>query len=169
MRAIGMIAEKRGRMVVYHMRSFEGLIPDQQNTLQGKLEASTDIEGLKKVLDCGKVIRSAICVAHGDRKIKNPMHHACLKNILEELIVGNGPPCFDLKYPFLPCGVGVGIEALLFLAFASKEHRDFNFVIGRLPFLDMKADRFQSRPKSLHNRIAGLVGRSIRIDGIGDF
>ncbi len=40
------------------------------------------------------------------RKMKNIMHHARLKNILEKLIVVNGAPRLDLKNPSLTGGHG---------------------------------------------------------------
>jgi hypothetical protein len=85
------------------------------------------------------------------------MHHARLENILEKLIVVDGPACLDFKYPVLSDRVSVSVEALLDLAFASEKHGDNDFVIAGLPFLDKKAHSFQSWPESGHNRIAGLV------------
>jgi hypothetical protein len=59
------------------------------------LKSATYIERFKKAFNLGKVIRAAINVTHSYRKMKNVMHHARLKNILEKLIVVNGTARLD--------------------------------------------------------------------------
>src|SRR5689334_2755930 len=78
--------------------------------------------------------------------MKNVMHHARLKDIFEELIVVNGPPCFDLKNPSLTDGMSVSIEALQYLAFTPQKHWNNYLVFLRIPLLYAKyrsaVDRF---------------------------
>ena len=56
-------------------------ITDEQNTLKGKLKSPADVERFKKTFNFGKIVRIAIYVADGYRKMKNIMHHASLKNV----------------------------------------------------------------------------------------
>ncbi len=62
--------------------------------------------------------------------MKYIMHHARLEDILEELIVVNGPACLDFKYPSHLASMGVSIESLQYLAFTPKKHRVNYFVFG---------------------------------------
>lgn len=101
--------------------------------------------------------------------MKNVMHHARLKNILEKLIVDNGPACLDFKNPSFAGGMGVGVETLQYLALAPKKHGDDDLVFGGLPFLDPKSDLFQAWAEPSHNGVAMLFHRRIRIDGAGHF
>jgi hypothetical protein len=99
--------------------------------------------------------------------MKHVMHHAGLKNILEKLIVVNGPTRFDLKHPSLNRSVGVGIETLQYLAFASKKHRDHYLVFAGLSLLHTKSELLQTRAESGHNDIAVLIHSCMRIDALG--
>jgi hypothetical protein len=139
----------------------------KQNALQRKLKSPAYVKRLKKTLNFGKIVGIAIVVAHSYRKMKNVMHHACLKYILEELIVVDGPTCLDLKNPALTDGMGVSVETFQYLAFAPKKHWDNYLVFGGLPFLDPKSELFQARAESSHNGIAMLIHRCTRIDCIG--
>src|ERR1017187_6946423 len=123
-------------------------ITNEQNALQRKLKSPADIQRLKKTLDLGKIVRVAICVADRYRKMKNVMHHARLKNILEKLVVVNGPTCLDFKNPSLTGGMGVSVETFQYLAFAPKKHGDNYLVFEGLPFLDPKSQLFQSWAQS---------------------
>ena len=76
--------------------------------------------------------------------MKNIMHHARLKNILEKLIVVNGPPRLDFKNPSLTDLMGVSIEAFQYLAFAPEKYRDNYLVFDGLPSLDAKSELFQT-------------------------
>lgn len=143
------------------------LITNEQNAFQRKLKPSAYIQGLKKTLDFGKIVRIAICVADGYREMKNVIHHARLKNILKKLIVSHGPTRLDLKNPSLAGGMGVGVETLHYLALAPEKHGDNYLVLDGLPFLDPKSDLFQSRAKPSHYSVAMLIHRCARIDGTG--
>ena len=123
-------------------RGAERSISDQEDSLKRKLKAPTNIKCFKEVLDGGKIIRTAVCVTYRDRKIENPMHHARLENIFQELVVRHCPPSLNFKHPSLVGGVGISIEALLFLTSVSKKHRDFNLFIRRLSFFDTKTNFF---------------------------
>ena len=144
-------------------------ITNEQNALQRKLKSPADIQRLKKTLDLGKIVRTAICVADSYRKMKNVMHHARLKNILEKLIVVNSPTCLDFKNPSLAGGMGVGVETLQYLAFAPKKHWDNYLVLRGFPFLDLKSEFFQAWAESSHSGVAMLAYRCTRIDGISHF
>ncbi len=56
-------------------------ITNEQNALQRKLKPPADIERLKKTFDFGEIVRIAVGVANSDRKMKDVMHHACLKDV----------------------------------------------------------------------------------------
>jgi hypothetical protein len=99
--------------------------------------------------------------------MKNVVHHARLKNILEKLIVVDGSASFDFEHPPLDGGVGVGVETLQNFAFAPKQHGDDYFVVGGLSFLDTKSDRFQAWAQPGHDDIAMLASRRTRIDAVG--
>ena len=141
-------------------------ITNEQNALERKLKPPADIQGLKKALDFGKIVRISICVADGYRKMKNVMHHARLKNVLEKLIVVNGPTCLDLKYPSLTGGMRISVETLQYPAFAPKEHGDNYLVFNGLTFLYLKSKFFQARAESSHNGVAMLVHRCMRINAL---
>src|SRR5580704_3677858 len=98
------------------------LITNEQNALQRKLKSPADVERLEKTFNFGKIVRITICVANSYREMKNVLHHARLKDIFKELIVVNGPTCFDLKNPTLTCGMSVSVETFQYLACAPKEH-----------------------------------------------
>ena len=102
--------------------SQDSSITNEQNALKRKLKPPTDIQGLKKAFNFGKIVRVSICVADGYREVKDVMHHTRLKNILEKLIVIDGPACLDFKDPSLTGGMGVSVEALQYLAFAPKKN-----------------------------------------------
>src|ERR1039457_7333412 len=85
--------------------------------------------------------------------MEDVVHHACLKNILEKLIVDNGPACLDFKNPSFAGGMGVGVETLQYLALAPKKHGDDDLVFGGLPFLDPKSDLFQAWAEPSHNGV----------------
>src|ERR1035437_5683204 len=142
-------------------------ITNEQDALQRKLKSPADIKRLKKTLDLGKIVRIAICVANSYRKMTNVMHHARLKNILEELIVVNGSTRFDFKNPALTGGVSVRVETLQYLAFAPKKHGDDYLVFDGLPFLDPKSELFQAWAELGHSGVAMLAHRCSRIDGVG--
>ena len=95
-------------MVAFSARS----VTNEQNTLKRKLKSPADVERLKKTFNFSKIVRIAIYVADGYRKMKNIMHHAGLKNVFQKLIIINGPTGLDLKNPPLTGGVGVSIETL---------------------------------------------------------
>ena len=57
-------------------------IANEQNAFERKLKSSADVERLKETLNFGKVVRITIFIAHSNRKMKNVMHHARLKDIL---------------------------------------------------------------------------------------
>jgi hypothetical protein len=99
--------------------------------------------------------------------MKHVMHHASLKNILEKLIVIDGPACLDFKHPSLAGGMCVSVEALQYLAFAPKKHGDNYLVFAGLPFLDPKSELFQARAKSSHDGVAMLIHRCTRINTLG--
>ncbi len=80
-----------------------------------------------------------------------------MKNILEKLIVVNGPTCLDLKNPPLTDGMGVSVKTFQYLAFAPKKHRNDYLVFAGLPFLDPKSELFQTWAESCHNRVAMLI------------
>ncbi len=147
--------------------SSEGSVANEQNAFQRQLKPSADIERLKETLDFGKIIGPAICVAHGYRKMKNIMHHGRLKYVLEELIVVNRPTSFDLKNPTLAGGMGVGVEALQYLAFPPKKHGNDYLVLDALPFLDSESEPLQPWAKPFHDAVARLVCLCGRIDSIG--
>ena len=94
------------------------------------------------------------------------MHHARLENILEELIVVNGPTRLDLKNLANAGGMSIGIEALQYLALASKKHWDNYLVLGGLTFLNPESERLQSWPEPSHNRVAVLLHSCGRINGV---
>jgi hypothetical protein len=131
------------------------------------LESPADIKRLKKIFNLGKIVRITIAVAHGYRKMKNIMHHAGLKNILEKLIVVNSPTCFDLENSSLTHSMGVSVETLQYLAFAPKKHGNNYLIVARLSLLDSESELFQTGTKECHNGIAMLVRPCTRIDGIG--
>ena len=141
-------------------------ITDEENPLQWKLKSPADVERLKKALNFGKVVRIAIYVAHSYRKMKDVMHHAGLKNILEKLIIVNGSTCLNLKDPALGDGVSVGVETLQYLAFATEKHGDNDLVFARLAFLHLKSELFQTWAESCHDGVAMLARHRTRIDGI---
>jgi hypothetical protein len=101
--------------------------------------------------------------------MKNVMHHASLKNILEKLIVVNGTTCLDFKNPSLAGGMGVGVEALQYLAFAAKKHGNNYLFFAGLPFLDPKSKLFQAWSEQSHDGVAMLVHRGSRIYGNAHF
>ena len=133
------------------------------------MKSPADVESFEKTLDFGKIVRIAIFVAHGDRKMKNIMHHARLKNIFEKLIIVNRPTRLDLKNPTLDGGMGVSVETLQYLASPSKEDRNNYLVLDGLPLLDSKSDPFQSWAEPCHNAVARLIGLCARVDGISHF
>jgi len=145
------------------------LVTNEQNALQRKLKSPANVEGLKKIFDFSKIVGIAIRVANSDRKVKNVVHHARLKNIFEELIVVNRSTCLNLENPTLSWGVSIGVEALEYLAFAAKKYGDNYFVFAGLPFLYPKSELFQARAESRHNGVAMLVHPLSRIDGVGHF
>jgi hypothetical protein len=140
--------EKRGTCPQHRKRAVMATgfsvwsITNEQNALQRKLKSPADVECLKETLNFGKIVRITIVVAHSYRKMKNVMHHARLKNILEKLIVVNGATRLDLKNPPFSCGVGVSIETFQYLAFAPKKHWNNYFVFAGLPFLDPESELF---------------------------
>src|SRR5579864_6226305 len=101
--------------------------------------------------------------------MKNVMHHAGLKDILEKLIVVNGPTRLDLENPSLRDGMGVSVETLQYLAFAPEEHRDNDLILARFPFFHLKTELFQTWPEPCHDGIAMLGRTRTRIDGISHF
>ncbi len=96
------------------------------------------------------------------------MHHARLKNILEKLIVVNGPTGLDFKHPSFTGSMGVSVEALQNLAFAPKKHGNNYLVFGGFPFLHPKPKLFKAWAESSHYGVTVLVQRCTRVDGIGD-
>jgi hypothetical protein len=85
------------------------------------------------------------------------MHHARLKNILEKLIVVNGPARLDFKHPAHTACMSISIEALQYFSFSTKKHWDNDFVIGGLSFLNPKSELFQSWSEPRHNLVAVLA------------
>ena len=96
------------------------------------------------------------------------MHHARLKNILEELIVVDGPARLDFKYPTQAFGVSIGIETLLYFAFSTKKYGDIDLAFATLPLFNLKSNRFQSWPEPGHNLVAVLVQSCGRVYRIGE-
>ncbi len=94
------------------MKGLAESITNEQNALQRKLKSSANIERLKKLLNLGEIVRTAIRIANRYSEMKNIMHHARLENILKKLIVVYGPARLHLKHPPLARSMSVGIEAL---------------------------------------------------------
>jgi hypothetical protein len=69
---------------------------------------------------------------------------ACLKDILEKLIVVNGTARFNFKYPPRSHGMSVSIETLQYFALSPKEHGDDNFALGGLSTLNPKSYPLQA-------------------------
>jgi hypothetical protein len=88
--------------------------------------------------------------------MKYVVHHARLKDILEELIVVNGATRFDLQNPPFTGSMGVCVEALQYFAFAPKKYRDYNFFFAGLPFFNPKSQFLEAWPESCHNGVAVL-------------
>jgi hypothetical protein len=101
--------------------------------------------------------------------MNNIMHHACLKDILEKLIVVNGPTRLDFKYPALTWRMGVGVEAFQYFALAAKKDGNNNLVLNGLPLLNPESKLFQSWAKPSHHRVAMLTHRCARIDSVAHF
>ena len=72
----------------------------------------------------------------------NVMHHACLKNIFEKLIVGNGAASLDFKYPTHAGRMSIGIEAFQYFPLSSKEYGNNYLVFVRLSLLYLKPKTF---------------------------
>ena len=87
-------------------------ITNEKDGLQRRLKPPANVERLKKTLNFGEIVRITIRVAHCYRKMKNIVHHARLKNILEKLIVVNGSACLDFKNPPFASRMGVSVETL---------------------------------------------------------
>jgi hypothetical protein len=132
------------------------------------LKSPANIERFKKTFDFGEVVRAAICVADSDPEMENVVHHARLKNILEKLIVVNGPARLDLKYPSLTGCMGVSVEAFQYFTLAPKKDGDNDLVFAGLPLLDSKSQPFQTWAESGHNGVAMLIHRCTRIDSVAD-
>src|SRR5258708_3100428 len=107
-----------------------------------------------------------MCCEQLSQEMKNVMHHTCLKDIFEKLIVVNGPTSLHLENPPLIDGMSVSIEALQDLAFAPKKHRNNYLVFTGLPFLNSKSEFLKAWAESYHNGIAMLVYLFSRIDSI---
>lgn len=84
------------------------------------------------------------------------MHHAGLKDVLEELVVVNGPPSFDFDHPTAACGISVRIEALKYFALPPEEDGNNDFFLGRFSFLDSKPELLQTGPELRHDYVAML-------------
>jgi hypothetical protein len=144
-------------------------IANEQNAFQRELKSPADIKRLKKVLNLGKIVRLAICVAYGDREVQNVMHHARLKDVLEKLVVIDGPTCLYLKNPSLTGGVSVSVETLQYLAFAPKKYGNNYLAFARLPSLDSECKLFQAWAESCHDGVAMLTCLCARVDRISRF
>ena len=97
--------------------------------------------------------------------MKDVMHHACLKNVLEKLIVVNGATRLNLKNPPLAGSMGVSVEAFQYLAFAPKKYWNNYLVFAGLPFLNPESELFKPRTELCHNGVAMLDCHCARIDG----
>jgi hypothetical protein len=117
-----------------------GSITNEKDALQRKLKPPANVERFKKTLNFGEIVRIMIRVAHCYRKMKNIVHHARLKNILEKLIVVNGSACLDFKNPPFASRMGVSVETLQYLALPPKKHGHDYLVLERLPLLDPKSE-----------------------------
>ena len=115
-------------------------ITNEKDAIQRRLKPPANVERLKKTLNFGEIVRITIRVAHCYRKMKNIVHHARLKNILEKLIVVNGSACLDFKNPPFASRMGVSVETLQYLALPPKKHGHDYLVLGRLPLLDPKSE-----------------------------
>ena len=145
------------------------LVTNEQDTLQWELKSPANVKCFKKTFDFGKIVGIAIRVANSYRKVKNVVHHARLKNVFKKLIVIHRSTRLDLENPSFRRGVSIGVEALKYLAFAAKKHRNYNFVFAGLPFLHPESELFQAWPKPRHNGVAILVHPLSRIDGVSHF
>ena len=129
------------------------------------MKPPADVERLKETLNFAKVVGITIVVAHSYRQMEDVMHHACLKNILEELIVVDSATRFNLKNPPFTGCMSVRVETFQDLAFASKKYRNHYFVFAGLPFLNPESEFFKAWTQSCHNGVAMLDRRFARIDG----
>jgi len=146
-----------GRLLGNRERSLKCSITYEENSLQWELKSPAHIEGFKERFDLRKIVRSAIGVAHGNRKVENIVHHASLKDVLEELIVIDGPSRFNLEHPARFGVVRISVEALQHFPLSSKEHRDNYLLLTRLAPLDTESEFFETRPQERHNGVAVLV------------
>ena len=147
--SIGSLRVHPSGVCEYPPPSLAGLsITDEQNTLQRKLKSPADIQRLKKTLNFGKIVRVTIYVADSYRKMKNIMHHASLKNIFQKLVIVNGATCLDFKNPSLACRMCVSVEALQYLAFATKKHGNNYLVFAGLSFFGsaQESDNVPEKP-----------------------
>lgn len=75
-------------------------VPNEQNTLQRQPESVARIEGLKKASGPLEVIGATIVVPKSHRELGNPIHHARLKKVLQELVVHDPTSGFHFQDKF---------------------------------------------------------------------
>ena len=88
-------------------------ITDEQHAVKWKLKAIAGVERVKEPADSFEVIAPAVEVPDSYRELSDVGHHACLEEILEELVVDHSSACFDLDHHAGIDMMGVGVKGLL--------------------------------------------------------
>jgi len=114
-------------------------IPDYQYAFQWQRESVTGVQRVEKSTDGLKIFVASIDLPNCNGEVFNFVHHTSLKKILQELIVHNASPCFDLQYKSLSSMVCISIKGLLRRAITPEEHWNTNLFVLLLAGFNFKA------------------------------
>ena len=66
------------------------------------------------------------------------VHHTCLKNILEKLVVGIGAPRFNFNNNPTIITDSIGVKELIDTVVQAEQYRYFDFIVRRFALFNME-------------------------------
>ncbi len=129
-------------------------IANYQYAFQWKCEAVTGVQRLEKLANCLEILIASIVFPNCYSEILHIMHHAGLKEVLQKLVVGHAPTCFNLQYKPVGLMVGVGVEGFLSRTVSPEKDGNANLFIFVLACFDFKVFFFEMFSDRFKNLIA---------------
>jgi hypothetical protein len=108
-----------------------------------------------------EVVATAVTVPYGQCKILNAVHHTCLKDVFQKLIVVYGTASLYLDDDPAIGAYRIGIKELVNPVVQPEQHWDWNSLSPRFSSFDFEAERFQMGLEVLKHTVAvqGLFRR----------
>ena len=102
-------------------------ISQQDDPSQRQSQATADVECLKKCVNPREIITTSVIISDRQYQVLHAVHHGCLEDVLQELIVDQCPSGFDFQDNPSISTQGVCVEVLINPVVQSKQdrHRDF--------------------------------------------